>query len=389
MSDNVTPLHPERERRRKLRKRLLILGGTVVLVLGVVALVVFREALNLDAVRRYFTYLGTEGDEQFGRFQYEAQSTAAFAAYEDGLAVASPAGLEVFDESGGVLAQMSSGMAYPAVDAGGGLVLAWDVGGSTLCAANYGGPLLEETLETVLLDADVSAGGEACLATTADSYRTVLTVLDSGLQERFRWYSSSRYLPLCAVSQGGGQLAAVALDVQEGSFDSCLLLLDTAAEEQEGLEADLGGQLAYDLDYTSGDRVFVVGETSLLAFDEQGGLLGESRYDGAALTDFSLDGNGFAVLALDTQQAGGRPVLRTVDDQGNLLGEISAEGEITAVSAAGRYVAVLTAAGLQIYTSDLTLYAETDDTAGALDVAARADGTVLRIGSTGARLYVP
>ena len=117
--------------------------------------------------------------------------------------------------------------------------------------------------------------------------------------------------------------------------------------------------------------------------------LGESPYDGAALTDFSLDGDGFAVLALDTQQAGGRPVLRTVDDQGNLLGEISAEGEITAVSAAGRYVAVLTAAGLQIYTSDLTLYAETDDTAGALDVAARADGTVLRIGSTGARLYVP
>ena len=85
MSDNVTPLHPERERQRRRRRKLLTLGGVVVLVLAVVALILFRDALNLDAVRRYFTYLGTEGDASYGQYQYEAHSNGAFAAYEDGL----------------------------------------------------------------------------------------------------------------------------------------------------------------------------------------------------------------------------------------------------------------------------------------------------------------
>ena len=388
MSDNVTPLHPERERQRRRRRKLLTLGGVVVLVLAVVALILFRDALNLDAVRRYFTYLGTEGDASYGQYQYEAHSNGAFAAYEDGLAVASAAGLEIFDDSGGLLVRMSSGMTTPAAAAGGGVLLAWDVGGTTLCVADGSGPLLDETLEQPLLDADISAGGEICWAAAAESYRTVLTVLDSARQERFRWYSSSRYLPLCAVAEGGGQLAAVALDAAGGAFRSCLLLLDTAVEEQDGVEADLGNQLIYDLDYASRSRLWVVGEETLQVFDSDGTQRGACEY-GGALTDYCLGGDDFALLALDTQRTGGRAVLRTVDTDGNALGEVTVDGEILDISAAGRYAAVLTADGLQIYTAKLEPYAETAEVAGAAELALRADGTALLIGSTSAWLYVP
>ena len=57
MSDKITPLHPERERRRRIRKRVFLLIGSTAVVLLVLVLILFWQELNLDKVRRYITYL--------------------------------------------------------------------------------------------------------------------------------------------------------------------------------------------------------------------------------------------------------------------------------------------------------------------------------------------
>ncbi|MEG1579604.1 MAG: hypothetical protein RR336_12660, partial [Oscillospiraceae bacterium] len=59
------------------------------------------------------------------------------------------------------------------------------------------------------------------------------------------------------------------------------------------------------------------------------------------------------------------------------------------LSAAGRYIAVLTADSLQIYTSDLQLYASLETTQGARQAVMRADGTALLMSGEAAWVYIP
>ncbi len=386
MSEKITPLHPERERRRK-RKRLALLLAVLAAVLGIVALVLFRQQLNLDRIRRFFTYFQVD-ETQYGHYAYEAHSNSAMAAWEDGLAIASVAGLDLYDEEGRLAATVSQVLAAPALETAGALAMAWDIGGSTLLVADSGGLVAEVTAERGLLDADLTESGRLCYAETADGYRTVLTVRDTE-RETFRWYSTTRYLHQCALSDDGAQLAAVALGQSGGTFESRLMLLDTAVEEQEALEASLGGQLIYQLAYMTADRLCAVGEDSLQFFDRQGTAVGTYGYDGSYLMGFSLGGSGYAALSLNPYQAGSRYTVTTVEADGAQRGSVYVGEEVLDVSAAGNYVAVLTPDWLRVYTSDMAPYAETDETHGASRVAMRADGTALLLGSSSAQLFLP
>lgn len=389
MSDKVTPLHPERERRRKLRRRIWSLVGLVIFVLLLLAVILFHQELNLDRLRRFVTYLNVDTDGDYGHYSYESHNSSAYAAFDDGLAVASVAGLKLFGPDGVETASASSTMTTPALDTGDRVALAWDAGGTSIIAASAKeGTVLDLVTEQALLDADISEGDEIAYAVAADGYRTVLTVLDSNQKETFKWYSSSSYLPLCAVSEGGDQLAAVALGQNEGAFESRLLLLDTAVEDQEGVTVSLGNQMIFDLDYL-GSRLCAVGENSLCMVDDNGEVLGTYDYDSSYLMDYSLDGDGYAVLSVNEYRAGSRYSIVTVDDNGEEIASTYLGEEVLSVSAAGNYVAVLTAERLLIYTSDLELYHETVEIAGASRAAMRGDGSVLLIGSDSAELYLP
>ena len=65
------------------------------------------------------------------------------------------------------------------------------------------------------------------------------------------------------------------------------------------------------------------------------------------------------------------------------------EEQVLSLSAAGRYIAVLTADRLDIYTQDLTLYNTLEGTQSARAVLMRSDGSAMLIDSETARLYVP
>ena len=54
MSDNMTQFHSERRRKGLIRK-ILTVTLAILLVLGVLALILFPQELNLDALRRWFT----------------------------------------------------------------------------------------------------------------------------------------------------------------------------------------------------------------------------------------------------------------------------------------------------------------------------------------------
>ena len=98
MSDNVSKFDPNP--RRTIRRRIAAFVLAVLLVGGGITLYVFRDSLNLDAVRRFVRYLNVKTDETGGSFTFDSHNANQYADLQGGLAVASVSGLSLYDASG-------------------------------------------------------------------------------------------------------------------------------------------------------------------------------------------------------------------------------------------------------------------------------------------------
>jgi hypothetical protein len=392
--NNITQLYPEQPEQPKksggrLVVRLISMILVLALVVGAVLLVLFWDDVNLDGVRRFVRYLNVSQSDTDGRFSFDQHSSNVFAAADGGLSIASVGGVTVYDKNGDELYTVSNAMSAPAVMAGNRVTLAYDIGGTSLLTiSNKRGVTANVTTGGTLLDASISDDDAVAYCAVEDGKKTVLTVLNDSQQEIYKWYSSSSFLSPCAVTGDGSQAAAVSLGQLSHTYESTLLLFDTKTQD-DPTQVALGNLLVYDLDYLTDDTLCAVGESAASFVSSDGTPLGTYSYSDRYLKDYDLGGDGFLTLSLNTYQAGSRYSLVTVDCESQEASEVYLGVEILSLSACGKYVAVLTVDGLRIYTQDLTLYAESQDTGTASKVLMRDDGTALLISGSSASLYIP
>jgi len=112
-------------------------------------------------------------------------------------------------------------------------------------------------------------------------------------------------------------------------------------------------------------------------------------YDYRYLRGYDLGGDSFAALLLGKYQVGVTTELTTVGSDGNVIATLPLSEQVLSLSAAGRYVAVLTADRLYIYTKNLKPYATLEGSQTASAVVLRDAGSAFLIGSETARLYLP
>ena len=139
----------------------------------------------------------------------------------------------------------------------------------------------------------------------------------------------------------------------------------------------------------SGGSFWALGESALNIVAQDGASSASYSYGGQYLKDFDLGGDGFASLLLGKYRAGSSASLVTVDASGEVLGTLDLEEQVLDLAAAGRYVGVLTASGLTLYTRDLEVYQTLENTVGVQNVVLREDGTAFLVGNDTARLYIP
>ena len=183
-------------------------------------------------------------------------------------------------------------------------------------------------------------------------------------------------------------MAAAALGQSGGAYETEIQIYRTDSEEMAD-SVSFGGELIYDLTFADEKTILAVGEQHARWYSTAGEQLGSYDYSDYYLKDFDFGGSGFLTLVLNMYQAGNRYQVTTVDAAGEALGSLDFDEQILDFSAAGKYVAVLTAGQLRIYDDTMHLYAQTDNDAGATNVVQRTDGTVILLGSGRAERYVP
>lgn len=400
--DNIIRLPEDpamRELRHRKRRRILLLAGVVLLTIVVLLFVLLPDVFDLDAIRRYFRYMGKRDREDFGMIAFEPNGTNDYVSLGDGLAVGTEGGLYYYDLDGEQQTMILATVAGPRMLARGKNALLYTMNSSYLAVVNEKGEKrMDQTLGGMLLDVDLSEDGYLCYNLTEEGYKTVTTVLGQKLTPIYRFRSSTQYLNACAVSRGGQYLAVAGLTEEESTFTSTLTMLRTDEEIVAGTDQSqsakrrisLGNEVVYELAFLSPNRLCVLTQDAIRITDTECNIISEYRFETEYLRGYAISDDGFVALLLSGSMTGDRYTLRTVDKNGDTLGEIEIDRVVRSLDAAGGYVGVLTDGKLLVYRSRLKqTYTETEDVGTAIRALMRDDGTVLLVSNGDARLFIP
>lgn len=382
------------EERPSLLRRLLTFLTTLALALGAVALVANYDKLNVDAIKRYFTYrfLMRDGENQSGSFSYD-QGRNYYAPLNGGLLVCTCASIRAYSSSGAVYLDQSVTLTNPVVSSSGAAALVYDVGGQDLFVFSEAPEPFSLSLEEgqQLLSARLNSSGWLAVAAQGSGHKGAVTVYDQTFEPVIQINLSS-FVTDAVVSPDNKSvvISTVGLDAG-GSFESRVnfyRLNRTEEEVSPDTFCPMGNNIGLDLRWTA-EGIWFLGENTLCLTSSSGSLTGSYSYAGRYLKAFTLEGDGYAVLLLGKYRAGSLADLVVARHTGNVTATLSLTDQVLSLSAAGRYIAVLTADRLTIYSQDLQVYHVLEHTQGAQEVIMRDDGSAMLLGPSSARLYVP
>lgn len=387
MDENTAP------KKKNLFLRLLAFAVTLLLAAGAIFLVANRDKLNLDALKRWFTYRSLERSDTglAESFAYSGSSSNVFAALGDDLLVCSAGGVHLYSGGGVCYVEHSVALDQPVAEVSGSTAAVWSVGGDAVylyrSRTQYG---TLDHLDGPLLSVRLNSSGWLAVLTRESGYKAVATVYDKDLNKLMS-FRLGVFASDAMVTEDCKSLAVVTVGQRDMAFESTLNLYSLSGY-QEGVHYDLTPAESWSL-----------GNNVILALREDGeiwcvGDSGVSIWNGDGVSSWSCAGrylknyalgNNFAAVLTGKYRAGSQAELTAINAEGEPSAALVLNEQVLSLSAAGRYVAVLTADHLDIYTQNLNLYASLDGTGGARSVLMRSDGSALLINSETANLYIP
>lgn len=380
---------PRRLRQKKKPRKWLWLTLIVLVVLGAVAAAVLWDANSFDGLRRSIIYARAEKDETgcAKLYYYENDATSRFAAIDGSLVTVAANQVRLLDERSQVLYQNSVRFLHPDLVSGGGVAVAYDIGGTALYALDSKSLRWQQETEGELIAVTVNPHGYVTAVYNKSGAKAAVTVWDSNGAAVFTFQSAQRFVMTAALGQDDRTLAAVTMGQEDGKFQSFLVLYHTDSDKMVATTPVDGG-VAYALE-TLQREFCAVTEQGLYLLDSVGELKASYSYGGQFLRRCVVGDGGWAALLLSRYKSGGYASLITVDGDGNELGGCDIDGEVLDISTAGRYVAVLFSDRLTIYDKYLTEVATLPDVSEVRAVLMRADGSAVLAGASGASLYLP
>ena len=374
---------PRRLRQKKKPRKWLWLTLIVLVVLGAVAAAVLWDANSFDGLRRSIIYARAEKDETgcAKLYYYENDATSRFAAIDGSLVTVAANQVRLLDERSQVLYQNSVRFLHPDLVSGGGVAVAYDIGGTALYALDSKGLRWQQETEGELLAVTVNPHGYVTAVYNKSGAKAAVTVWDSNGAAVFTFQSAQRFVMTAALGQDDRTLAAVTMGQEDGKFQSFLVLYHTDSDKMVATTPVDGG-VAYALE-TMQREFCAVTEQGLYLLDSGGELKASYSYGGQFLRRCVVGDGGWAALLLSRYKSGGYASLITVDGDGNELGGCDIDGEVLDISTAGRYVAVLFSDRLTIYDKYLTEVATLPDVSEVRAVLMRADGSAVLAGASG------
>ena len=374
---------------KKSRRPLLVLLIVAVLAIGAVTAAVLLDRSGFDGLRRSVIYAKAVKDENgcAQLYRYSSDQSGHFASIEGSLVSVSMHQLTVLDEKNKTLYDEAVKFQSPALAAGGGRAAAYDVGGTAVYVLSDKGLVYKLDCAGEVLSASLNAKGWLTVVCGESGCKAAVRVYDADGEAVFAFRSADRFVMTAALSSDSRTLAAVTMGQENGTFASYVVFYRVNSDKEAG-KCTLRGSVVYDLT-AAGSGFCAVTEEQLCFIGTDGVMTAAYDYGGDYLRRVSVSGDGYAALLLGRYRTGTQHRIVTVGSDGAEIASVELDAEVTSLSAAGRYVAVLCSDHLTIYDKQLLLCAQLEEVSQAREVLMRSDGSAVLAGSTAASLYLP
>ena len=371
--------------------RLLALLVTAALVLGALALVVYRDRFNLDAVKRWLAYrsIQTSDTGEAVPFTHAGGDKMSLAYLENGILMSSAAGAHYYSFSGRQYAEEVLSMDNPVLSASSKAGVVYDAGGQSLFLFRGTEEVFDLSLEGDgdLLSARANDSGWLAVTAQRSGYKGAVTVYDASGSEVIQISLSSTFVVDAALSPDCKTVAVITMDQEGGTFLSQVLFFPVDQKEPKA-QVSLGSVTVLDLDYEDG-LLWVLGEDRVMTLSDDGKSANSYPFERSYLKGCDFGGEGFALLLLGRYRAGSANQVMTIDPEGEVRSSMELRSQVLDFDSAGGYCSLLTGSRLTIYTPELVEYARLGDTQGARYTALSSNGSALLADDQLAWLYIP
>ena len=281
------------------------------------------------------------------RIAFDEDRDALHALFGENLAVLSGDRLAVYDASGTERLSRKVNFSSPALAVAGDRVIAYDRSGSSALVADTRSVRVE--YDFPVLTAAGGSRGHYALVTRQSGYRSVAQVYDDRDRLYFKWYSAESYILAAALSPSGRRLAVAAVGQKGETALTTITFLDTERTEPLAV-AEIEGEPPLAAEFSDNSHVYIVTESGVYFYTDEGLLLGHYSYGGLVLRSVpkpSLNAL-FLHLGRESGRQYGRLVCLSYD--GVELGQAAFTEESSGISAGGRYGASLEGGVLTRYT---------------------------------------
>ena len=353
---------------------------TLLLAAAGVFLFLWRDRLGPEQIRSFFN-----GEEETlsgaGLFSYAQGSGQAFALMGDGLAEVSSSGLRVFRASGELAAEDLTAFSDSAVAACKNLALFYDIGGTVCKAVFSDGTVRELDAGDGMVSASVNDSGYIATVCLSSGSRALTRVYSPQAQLLYEWYSGSGYAVSACVSPNNRMLAVLCVN----SGGSAVHLFRLNAEE-EAASYTCDGELLFQIDFMSSDRLCAAGDKGLYFLNADGEEISRFSFQDARLAACDFSGTHFITVCL-TGGAYSTDTLLTLDPDGKVLGSTALNSGFTSLSVTGRKILLASPSGLTLFSENLEEEQSREMLFTAKKALLRPKGDVLLLSSYGAEVF--
>lgn len=372
--------------------RLLALVITAALVMGALALVVYRDRLNLDSLERWLSYRSLETDatgQTAVPFTHAGGESASVAYLNDGLLFSSASGAHYYSPAGELYAEEVLSMEHPILSASKRCGVVYDAGGQSLFLFRQAQEAFSLSLEgdADVLSARVNDSGWLTVTAQQSGYKGAVTVYDEDYEKVIQISLSSTFVVDAILSPDCKTVAVVTINQEGGSFSSQVSFYPVNRTTPTAT-LDLGNMMVLDLDFETG-LLWILGEEQLMTIRTDDHSIHSYSFGRQYLKGCNLNGDGFAMVLLGRYRTGIASTALTIGPDAAQLAELPLRNQILDFDCNGAYSCLLTGSELTVYSPFFEAYTTFDETQNARHAALSHDGSVLLANTQQAWLYIP
>lgn len=360
-----TPRAPGARRRRPPRRRVIFICAAALIFAAALCLLLFFGLPEGPAASRTLA-----GNTSLELVVMQPETTRPFGG---GILALSGSGYTWYNERGSSSGFISVPMQDPVLLCAGNRFLCYSRGGRSFYTADATERYLSLTAEGNIIHADFNQKHQIALVTDAEYHKGEASVYRKDGTRIFTYRSGDAYPYLCALSPDGNRLAlAMLLSDESGNAATALYCFSLKSDSMEG-SLLLPGEVIRNVTFHAAKGITLITDTSVIRTDGKAEELSRFELPAGSILHYALCGD-TAVLITDRREAGYRFDIISVDADGRELARISTNTEYTSVAGSADHTALLSAAGVAVYTSDLTPLSAGLEVRGIIGISFAEDG---------------